>query len=333
MRIGRDSFWIAPHVMTYAGVTLVVLLSFGVLAVETWRHRAAPVRAPLLRVLGVVGTRGFLLAACGIGLTVLAAPIDDLWHRLFGLDVTLWSPPHLMGLAGSMINTIGCLVIATEMYPARSGGRAAGTIISAAMLYGSLQIVAQPAFLHAYLYGGLRFHLYAMLAGLFFPLALISAARLTGLRGGPLVAVIVSIAVNLTGEGVARTGFEVLQPVSVIQEEIVKDPTSPIALTNLIAQKNGERPGSIHPFAMFAALLPVLVMVAIDARRRPVAAALGLGLGTLAVYGWLLLGAPAYRPMAPGALATLAAVVLTAIAALIGGAAGKRLAAAVEREG
>src|SRR5438046_6442511 len=30
--IGRDSFWIAPHLMTYAGVAVMVGLSFGVRA-------------------------------------------------------------------------------------------------------------------------------------------------------------------------------------------------------------------------------------------------------------------------------------------------------------
>jgi hypothetical protein len=29
--IGRDSFWIPPHLMTYAGVSAAVFLSFGVL--------------------------------------------------------------------------------------------------------------------------------------------------------------------------------------------------------------------------------------------------------------------------------------------------------------
>ena len=332
VRIGRDSFWIAPHVMTYAGVTLVVLLSFGVLAVETFRHRARPVRAPMVRMLGVVGTRGFLLAACGIGLTVLAAPIDDLWHRLFGLDVTLWSPPHLMGLAGSMVNTVGCFMIAAEVYPARSAGRLAATLVSAAMLYGSFQIVAQPGFLHAYYYGGLRFHLFAMLAAVLLPLALVPAARLTGLRAGPLVAALVSVAVSLTGEVVARTGFEMLQPVSVIQEEIVKDPTSPIAITHAIAQKNGERAGSTHPMVMLAGLLPVLLMVGVDARRRPVAAALGLALGTFVVFGWLMAHSPAYGPMAPGAATTGIAIVVAVVGGLLGGAGGRALAAVIARE-
>ena len=54
LRIGRDSFWIAPHVMTYASVGLVVLLSFGLLAAETARHRSGPVAAPMMRPVGVL---------------------------------------------------------------------------------------------------------------------------------------------------------------------------------------------------------------------------------------------------------------------------------------
>src|SRR5215469_5070399 len=137
VQIGRDSFWIPPHVMTYSGVTLMVLASFGVLARDTLRYLRAG-RAPegTLRVLGLTGTRGFLLAGCGIALTVLAAPIDDLWHRLFGIDVTLWSPPHLLGLLGVAINTLACALVAREAYPARSWPRYVGVVIALMSFYG-----------------------------------------------------------------------------------------------------------------------------------------------------------------------------------------------------
>src|SRR5712664_633880 len=146
--IGRDSFWIAPHIMTYSGVTLTVLLSFGVLAWTTLRPSAAA--GDVVRVLGLTSTRGFHLAAWGIALTVLAAPIDDLWHRLFGIDVTLWSPPHLLGIFGSAINTIACLLIAREVYPQQPGPRAAALVIAGAMLYGNLHLVVDPSNLVAY---------------------------------------------------------------------------------------------------------------------------------------------------------------------------------------
>src|SRR5881396_1100274 len=174
--IGRDSFWIAPHLMTYAGVAVMVGLSFGVLAWTTLRP--SPGAADVVRVLGLTGTRGFHLAAWGIALTVLAAPIDDLWHRLFGLDVTLWSPPHLLGLVGAAVNTLACLVIAREVYPAGSRGKLAATLVAAAMVYGTLRVASSQAFEFAQGEGGIAFHAYAILGALFFPLALISAARL-----------------------------------------------------------------------------------------------------------------------------------------------------------
>ena len=86
--IGRDSFWIAPHVMTYASVVVVCAISLGVLVVETWRR--GPVALPdTVSIAGLRGTRGFHLTWWGMAIVILAAPVDDLWHRLFGLDVTL----------------------------------------------------------------------------------------------------------------------------------------------------------------------------------------------------------------------------------------------------
>ncbi len=55
--IGRDSFWIPPHLITYAGVSAAVFLSFGMLFWETWRGTGE------VRVLGLFGSRGFHLAA------------------------------------------------------------------------------------------------------------------------------------------------------------------------------------------------------------------------------------------------------------------------------
>src|SRR5262249_17871479 len=55
VRIGRDSFWIPPHVMTYAGVSLVVLVSFGVLLWET--YAASVTRGPRGGP-GTIGRRG-----------------------------------------------------------------------------------------------------------------------------------------------------------------------------------------------------------------------------------------------------------------------------------
>src|SRR2546422_183301 len=108
--IGRDSFWIAPHVMTYASVVVASLISLGVLLFETWRSRSGPRPPGTVTIAWLRGTRGFHLAWWGMAIVILAAPIDDLWHRLFGLDVTLWSPPLALAV-GALLVQISILLV------------------------------------------------------------------------------------------------------------------------------------------------------------------------------------------------------------------------------
>jgi len=143
--IGRDSFWIPPHVLTYASVTAAVLVAFGVVARETWLARGGRAPADTVRVAGMVGTPGFHLVWLGMALTILAAPIDDLWHRLFGIDVTLWSPPHLLGLAGAQVSTLALLIVPLEVWPAGSRARLVALFVAGTFLFGTFAIMADPA--------------------------------------------------------------------------------------------------------------------------------------------------------------------------------------------
>ena len=97
--IGREAFWIPPHLLTYAG-TAGFFLSVACALLLTAR------RAGSFRATGGAGT-GFLVGLLGSLIQVSAAPLDDLWHRMYGLDVTVWSPPHLMGMAGALIGIYG----------------------------------------------------------------------------------------------------------------------------------------------------------------------------------------------------------------------------------
>jgi hypothetical protein len=319
--IGRDSFWIPPHVMTYAGVALSVIVSFGVLAWESVTRRDGG----NLRILGLSGTRGFHLAAWGIALTVLAAPIDDLWHRLFGLDVTLWSPPHLLGILGAAINSLACLVIAREVHPAGSVARWAALVLTGAVLYGGLHLTVDPSTRIAYLYGGVLFYTLAYLSALILPLALVPTARLSGNRWAPVALLVVLIGLGLVGQQIARIGFETLKPVSVIDSEITKDPTSPIAVAMLMARKEGITPGQTGGQRHTFALLPVLAMALVDARRRPLAATLAYAVTLFAVLAWRLPSRPSLAAMAPGAPDTIVALLLVVAAAMAGGWAARWL--------
>lgn len=52
---------------------------------------------------------GILLSVCGI-IALLGFPMDDVWHRIFGQDVTLWSPTHIQMVGGASLSTL-CLWI------------------------------------------------------------------------------------------------------------------------------------------------------------------------------------------------------------------------------
>ncbi|MDT7570926.1 MAG: hypothetical protein QOE05_1100 [Actinomycetota bacterium] len=47
-----------------------------------------------------------LFVGCGT-FSLLGFPLDDVWHRLFGQDVTLFGPTHLMLIGGASLSTLG----------------------------------------------------------------------------------------------------------------------------------------------------------------------------------------------------------------------------------
>jgi hypothetical protein len=330
--IGRDTFWIAPHLMMYGGVTAALLAAAAVLALDTRDARRGTRPPAAVTMVGLTSTRGTHLAAWGVVLVLLAAPIDDLWHRLFGLDVTLWSPPHLLGLLGSGINTLGALLLAVEIHPARSRARRAALLLGGGLLYGGVRVVLEPAWLTAYTHGGVLFHAFAMLAALLVPLALLPAARLLDRRWAPVAVVAVSLAVSLGGERLARAGFDLLEPVSVLGEEIQKDPTSPIALAAQIREKS-RGAGMPLPVRLLLPLAAALVMCALDARRRPTVACVAYGVAILALYGWATGRSPAFAPLVPSLAETAVALAVTAAAGALGAQAGRRLAGVLEPRG
>jgi hypothetical protein len=62
---------------------------------------------------------GIVMAGCGL-YALLGFPLDDMWHRIFGQDVTLWGPTHLMMIGGAGFSTLGAAYLEVE------GKRAAG---------------------------------------------------------------------------------------------------------------------------------------------------------------------------------------------------------------
>ena len=72
----------------------------GIASVRITRHWYAPVS-------------GIFIAACGF-YALIGFPLDDVWHRLFGQDVTLWGPTHLMLIGGAGLSTAGIILLHRE---------------------------------------------------------------------------------------------------------------------------------------------------------------------------------------------------------------------------
>ncbi len=53
------------------------------------------------------------LMACAV-LGYTGFPADDVWHRLFGQDVTLWGPTHLMMISGAVLSIIALAMLIVE---------------------------------------------------------------------------------------------------------------------------------------------------------------------------------------------------------------------------
>ncbi|MDV6011457.1 hypothetical protein [Haloechinothrix sp. LS1_15] len=71
-----------------------------------WR---VPMGAVLITATGVVAVSGF--------------PLDDIWHRLFGQDVTLWGPTHVLMVGGGICVILGLQLLLAESRQVGSNGR------------------------------------------------------------------------------------------------------------------------------------------------------------------------------------------------------------------
>jgi hypothetical protein len=124
---GRDSFFLAPHLAIYGGISLAGA-ALGLWALLAVRERGA--RA-------VRKDRALGLALLSMAVTLASAPVDNLWHVVFGRDAVIWSPPHVLGIVGTAGLAVAILVELTQS--SATWGRAlrwvAGALLLAALSF------------------------------------------------------------------------------------------------------------------------------------------------------------------------------------------------------
>ena len=231
------------------------------------------------------------LVIVGAGLIALVGfPADDLWHRVFGQDVTEWGPTHVMMIGGAVTCVLGLPLLFAEAHQVGAPGTRgpAGRIRGAVLL--SLCIVPM-AFLMEFDLGvpqypaATQFIIAGFLMGWIFV-----AARLWFGAGGALVAAAVYLGVHLF----------LLGTISLLPDVLTAK------------------------FLLFlpGALIVELVAMGIAPRRRPVryAVVAALLVGTLGLYAewqWTRVFMPLPQPVDASVVPLMLAV---GTAAAVGGA-------------
>src|SRR3954454_6917065 len=116
---GRDAGPLAnpAHYFILAGLFGIFAAGFLSMALPKDKPSASAIRisedwyAPL---------GGVLITAAG-AFALIGFPLDDVWHRLFGQDVTLWGPTHLMLIGGAAMTLVGLAVLMIESRRATGG--------------------------------------------------------------------------------------------------------------------------------------------------------------------------------------------------------------------
>jgi hypothetical protein len=299
--VGRDPGPLANPAHYFILIGLFGIFTAGFLAMTLPRSKPGPTAvrtsgdwyAPL----------GGLLMCASAAFSLVGFPLDDVWHRLFGQDVTLWGPTHLMLLGGAAMTLVGMAVLLTEGVRARPAGVTEGAhslVMRVRMIaLGGALLIGVSIFQAEFDFGVPQFRL------VFAPMMTAAAA------GIALVAVRIWLG---RGAAIAAVGFFIL-------------------VRGALAVLVGPILGEVTPhFPLYIAEGLIVELVALRIPRdRPLALGIwsGLGIGTVGVaaeWGWSHLWMPVPWPAALFPEGAILGLGMALAGALMGAWMGARLA-------
>src|SRR3954471_20306245 len=114
---GRDPGPLANPAHYFILVGLFGVFFCGIVSIALAKEKPSDVATRLAR--GWWAPLGALMIlVCGT-VSLMAFPLDDVWHRLFGQDVTLWGPTHLLLFGGASFSILGIWVLQVESLRSR----------------------------------------------------------------------------------------------------------------------------------------------------------------------------------------------------------------------
>jgi hypothetical protein len=110
--VGRDEGPLANPAHYFILIGLFGIFAAGFIAIVLPKERPSGASIRISRD-WYAPLGGVLICACG-AFSLTGFPLDDVWHRLFGQDVTLWGPTHLMLIGGAAMTLVGIAVLSVE---------------------------------------------------------------------------------------------------------------------------------------------------------------------------------------------------------------------------
>ena len=111
--LGRDEFLFTPaHMAILAGLMMIVGAGIASTVVATVDEADTGWRLGWLR----IPHSAAALIVLGSG-ALLGFPLDELWHRTYGIDVTMWGPTHLLMIGGASLTPLALWLMVTEAGP------------------------------------------------------------------------------------------------------------------------------------------------------------------------------------------------------------------------
>lgn len=286
---GRDELlFTAPHTAIFVGLCLIAAAAVAGIAT------AHLTRAEVGTRLSGVRVPWSLLPLLILGsAAVLGFPVDELWHGQYGVDVTMWSPPHMLMIMGAALSGAALWLVLAEAGAAAHGS---GRHLALHAITAALTVQGLAAPLGEFSFGVPQFQqLYhpvlTMLGG-----GALVAARLVLGRGWTLGILVISLGLS--------------------------------EIDRLLVEGSGSV-GTVEPAIWVGSALAVEAAALLLGTRRALrfAVAAGLGVGTVGLATeWWWNSANAWQPwttaLLPDAvlLGVVAAVSMAVLAAAFGGA-------------
>lgn len=111
--VGRDRTLVPPHLMMLGGIFLSGVAALIPILIESyWTRRNPQLAKHSTSFAGLFNSSlGMYIAGFAALNAAIAFPLDSYWHALYGIDVSLWAPFHIMILGACAIIPLGAAYV------------------------------------------------------------------------------------------------------------------------------------------------------------------------------------------------------------------------------